>query len=65
MILTAQDAARRLGIAYSTIRKAAGQGRLPGAAKHGRDWMIPEESLRYYKATPGGRPEHRPKGEEK
>lgn len=38
-----QQAAERLGVNIRTIQKWAKEGRIPGAARHGRSWMIPSD----------------------
>ncbi len=38
---TVQEAAARLGLSVRTIQKQAAAGRVPGAERHGRVWMIP------------------------
>lgn len=38
---SAQQAAERLGVTIRTIQKWAKEGRIIGAARHGRSWMIP------------------------
>ena len=40
---TAQQAAVRLGIGVRAIQKQAADGRIPGAERHGRTWMIPAD----------------------
>ncbi|MGM9603447.1 MAG: helix-turn-helix domain-containing protein [Faecousia sp.] len=40
---SAQQAADRLGVTIGTIRKWAKEGRIPGAARRGRSWMIPAD----------------------
>lgn len=39
----AQQAENRLGVTVRTIRKWAKEDRIPGAARHGRLWMIPAD----------------------
>lgn len=38
---TAQEAAERLGLSVRTIQKQASEGRISGAQRHGRSWLIP------------------------
>lgn len=38
---TAQEAAERLGVTVRAIQKQAAAGKIPGAVRHGRAWMIP------------------------
>ncbi len=40
-IETAREAAERLGVTPRAVQKWAAAGKLPGAVKHGRSWMIP------------------------
>ncbi len=42
---TAQEAAQRLGVTVRAVQKWAAEGKMPGAVKHGRAWMIPRESV--------------------
>lgn len=44
-MLTTNQAAARAGCTALWIRKLAREGKIPGAQKIGRDWMIPEESV--------------------
>ncbi len=39
---TAQEVAERLGVTVRAIQKWAAEGRLPGATRHSRVWMIPK-----------------------
>lgn len=39
------EAAKRLGVSRQWIHKLLKAGRLPGARKVGRAWLIPEEAL--------------------
>ena len=41
--VSAQDYANRLQVSIRTVQKWAKEGKLPGAKKVGRDWMIPIE----------------------
>ncbi len=41
---TVQEAAERLGLTVRAIQKQAAAGKIPGAEKHGRAWMIPKGS---------------------
>lgn len=40
---TAQEAAARLGVTVRAIQKQAAAGKIPGAERHGRTWMIPSD----------------------
>lgn len=40
---TAQQTAARLGITVRTVQKQAAAGKIPGAERHGRSWMIPAD----------------------
>ena len=42
---TAKEAADRLGVTIRAVQKWAKEGKLDGAKKVGRDWMIPEEAI--------------------
>lgn len=39
---TAQETAERLGMTVRAIQKRAANGKIPGAVKHGKMWMIPK-----------------------
>ena len=39
--LTAKEAAEEIGLSYARVRKLLKQGRVSGAVKPQRDWMIP------------------------
>ncbi len=41
---TAQQAAVRLGVTPRAIQKWAATGKLPGAVKHGKSWLIPKNA---------------------
>lgn len=56
--LTAPQAAERLGVSRYRIWQFCAAGRLPGAVKHGRDWLIPVAALA---AVAGRRRTGRPK----
>lgn len=51
---TARIAAKRLGVRESRVRQLCIAGRLPGAMKVGRQWLIPEGS--WPEPTGFGRP---------
>ena len=40
--VTIQEAASRLGISEQRVRKLAAQGRIRGAVRHGKSWVIPD-----------------------
>jgi len=42
---TAKEAALRLGVTPRAIQKWAAEGRIPGAARHGKSWMIPKNAV--------------------
>jgi len=42
---TAQQAAVRLGVTPRAIQKWAAAGKLPGAVKHGKSWLIPKNAV--------------------
>lgn len=41
---SAKEAAERIGVDDSQVRKLAAAGRLPGATKFGNLWVVPENS---------------------
>lgn len=41
---TAQEAAARYGIDDSQVRRYCSQGRIPGAVKVGRQWLVPADA---------------------
>lgn len=53
---TIPQAAERLGLAISTVREYCQHGRIPGATKPGRDWMIPADATISPPTRPAGRP---------
>ena len=42
---TAKEAALRLGVTPRAIQKWAAEGKLPGATRHGKSWMIPKDAV--------------------
>ncbi|MGH8519848.1 MAG: helix-turn-helix domain-containing protein [Gammaproteobacteria bacterium] len=40
-MITVGEAARRLGVSVAWIRRLCAEGRIKGASKIGRDWVIP------------------------
>lgn len=42
---TAQQAAVRMGVTRRAIQKWAATGRIPGAVKHGKAWLIPVDAI--------------------
>lgn len=50
------EVAEMLGIHPTQARVLCQQGRLQGAQKVGRDWVIPEGAIREYKPRGPGRP---------
>ena len=52
--LTAKEAAAKLGLSYPRIRQLLRQGRIEGAVKPQRDWLIPEP----IKVLPPGRKQY-------
>lgn len=65
MLLTALEAAERLGVSSWTIGVWAKEGRIPNAQKVGQVWAIPEESLEKIDFPKMGRPrkKRKPKDE--
>lgn len=53
--LTAAAAARALDVEPRTVQRWARSGRIEGARLHGRDWLIPADSLRALQRDPRGR----------
>lgn len=53
-LITVPEAARRLGLSRSRIAKLAKDGRIPGAKKYGRQYLIPAGAT--IEALPPGRP---------
>ena len=45
-LITVREAARDSGFRVSTLRKHILAGRIPGARKDGRDWLLPRHELR-------------------
>lgn len=41
-LITVPEAASRLGVSRQWVLKLCNDGRIPGARKRGRDWLIPE-----------------------
>lgn len=50
--LTTADAARALQRTPARIRQLCQAGRLPGARRHGRDWLIPASALAHVRLRP-------------
>ena len=42
---TAKEAAERMGVTPRAVQKWAAAGRLPGAVRHGKSWMIPKNAV--------------------
>ncbi len=60
-ILNTKQAAARLGISRGRVAVLLRAGRIPGAQKLGRDWIIPDEAaLEAVAVRPVGRPPKRP-----
>jgi len=51
---TVEEFAQDAGVSPRRIRVICRQGRIPGAYKHGRDWMIPAAAT--WDRKPPGRP---------
>jgi len=64
-LLTSAEAGAKLGISADHMRRLCKAGRVIGAMKYGRDWMIPESVLSSVKRRPGGWPAGRPRGKRK
>ena len=52
--ITSQQLADRLGVTRNRVLLLLSQGRITGAVKHGRDWLIPADATVIPK--PVGRP---------
>ena len=52
--ITSQQLADRLGVTRNRVLLLLSQGRITGAMKHGRDWLIPADATVIPK--PAGRP---------
>lgn len=50
------ETAEILGLQPARTRELCRQGRLPGAQKIGRDWIVPESGIKAYKPGAPGRP---------
>jgi len=55
-LLTSAEAGARLGISACQMRKLCKAGRVDGAVKYGRDWVIPESALALVTRRVGGWP---------
>lgn len=55
-MLTVAQAATALGVTVVRVRALLAAGRIPGAAKFGRDWAIPEAGLAAVLVRKNGRP---------
>lgn len=55
-LLTAREAAARLGVHDSRVRRLCRAGRLPGARHYGNMWLIPDLSVAGFRPLPNGRP---------
>jgi len=58
--MTVTEVAIALGLSPATVRRQIQNGRL-AARKSGRDWNVPEEEVRRYRAVSRGRPGRRRK----
>jgi excisionase family DNA binding protein len=52
--LTTQQAAAKLGLGRERTRELAATGRFPGAARLGRDWIIPAKAVEEFTPQPHG-----------
>lgn len=64
MVTVKQYAAKR-GFTVIRIRQFIAEGRIVGARKLGRDWLIPERAVIRPPANPRGRPRKATEGREK
>ena len=60
---TAVEAAERLGITDSQVRRLAGEGRIPGATKVAGAWFIPRGVQPIGQGKRGPKPRWRKQGE--
>jgi len=58
LMQTVEEFARDAGVNPSRVRQLLLAGRIPGARKHGRDWMIPAGAV--WDRKPPGRPRRKP-----
>jgi excisionase family DNA binding protein len=56
ILLTATEVAERLGVSDQAVLNWIKDGRVPGAQKVGRTWVIPEDSLELIERPSMGRP---------
>lgn len=55
-LITAREAAKRLGLSRTTLAEWCKMGIVPNAQKVGREWAIPESSLSRIERPKMGRP---------
>ncbi len=58
-MLTTAQAGEIMEVDASRVRQLAGEGLIPGAEKHGRDWMIPRPFAEAYERQSRGWPKGR------
>ncbi len=52
MFMTAEQAAKQLGVTVATVRSAAKAGKLPGSRRIGGRWFVHTETLaKYFEST--------------
>ena len=54
--LTLAEACARLDLSPTALRAYLMQGRIPGAYRHGRDWLIPADCVKPEARKPGRKP---------
>ena len=54
--LTLAEACQRLDLSATALRSYLTAGRIPGAYRHGRDWLIPADCVKPEARKPGRRP---------
>ena len=59
--LTVAQTAQKINRTPQVIRKHAISGNIPGAVKHGRDWMIPVDAIEMLANMPRGYHSHKDK----
>lgn len=60
-LLTTAQAARELGVDASTIRLWCRLGKIKGARRMGRDWVMDAAALKGLSVGAGGKRTHKPK----
>ena len=61
-LLNAEEAASRLNVSAWAVRAWCRQGKMAGASKVGRDWVIPASSVAKFSKPERGRPLSKKRG---